>query len=90
MGSELMRYLDVCAGISALTVATRGMGWHAAGYSEIEPFPRALLPFTALPKLPEKSPSHVKRAATIRERDKARQDAMTDRLRAEIEATRKA
>jgi DNA (cytosine-5)-methyltransferase 1 len=38
-----MRYLDVCAGISALTVATRGMGWQAAGYSEIEPFPRAAL-----------------------------------------------
>jgi DNA (cytosine-5)-methyltransferase 1 len=38
-----VRYLDVCAGISALTVATRDMGWQTVGYSEIEGFPRAVL-----------------------------------------------
>ncbi len=38
-----MRYLDVCAGISASTVAWRPLGWQAAAYSEIEAAPRAIL-----------------------------------------------
>jgi DNA (cytosine-5)-methyltransferase 1 len=38
-----MRYLSVCAGIEAATVAWHGMGWEAAAYSEIEPFPSAVL-----------------------------------------------
>lgn len=38
-----MRYLDVCAGISASTVAWRPLGWEAAAYSEIEAAPRAIL-----------------------------------------------
>jgi len=38
-----MRYLDVCAGISASTVAWKPLGWEAAAYSEIEPAPRAIL-----------------------------------------------
>lgn len=38
-----MRYLDVCAGISASTVAWKPLGWQAAAYSEIEPAPRAIL-----------------------------------------------
>lgn len=38
-----MRYLDVCAGISASTVAWRPLGWEAAAYSEIEAAPRAVL-----------------------------------------------
>jgi len=38
-----MRYLDVCAGISASTVAWRALGWEAAAYSEIEAAPRAIL-----------------------------------------------
>lgn len=38
-----MRYLDVCAGISAPTVAWRPLGWQAAAYSEIEAAPRAIL-----------------------------------------------
>lgn len=38
-----MRYLDVCAGISASTVAWRPLGWQAAAYSEIEAAPRAVL-----------------------------------------------
>lgn len=38
-----MRYLDVCAGISASTVAWRSLGWQAAAYSEIEAAPRAIL-----------------------------------------------
>ena len=38
-----MIYLDVCAGISASTVAWKPLGWEAAAYSEIEAAPRALL-----------------------------------------------
>ena len=40
-----MRYLDVCAGISASTVAWKPLGWEAAAYSEIEPAPRAVLAY---------------------------------------------
>lgn len=38
-----MRYLDVCAGISAASVAWKPLGWRAVAYSEIEPAPRAVL-----------------------------------------------
>jgi DNA (cytosine-5)-methyltransferase 1 len=38
-----MRYLSVCSGIEACSVAWEPLGWQAAGYSEIEPFPRAVL-----------------------------------------------
>lgn len=38
-----MRYLDVCAGISASTVAWKPLGWEAAAYSEIDPGPCAVL-----------------------------------------------
>ena len=40
---EPLRYLDVCSGYSAATLAWRPLGWQCAGYSEIEPFPRAIL-----------------------------------------------
>lgn len=36
-----MRYLSVCSGIEAATVAWHAMGWEAAAFSEVEPFPRA-------------------------------------------------
>jgi DNA (cytosine-5)-methyltransferase 1 len=38
-----VRYLDICSGISAPTVAWAPLGWTCAAYSEIEPFPRAVL-----------------------------------------------
>lgn len=38
-----MRYLSVCSGIEAATVAWHPMGWIPAAFSEIEPFPRAVL-----------------------------------------------
>lgn len=38
-----MRYLDVCSGYSAFTLGAAGLGFECAGYSEIEPFPRAVL-----------------------------------------------
>jgi len=38
-----MRYGSVCSGIEAATVAWHPIGWEAAWYSEIEPFPCAVL-----------------------------------------------
>jgi len=38
-----MRYLSVCAGIEAATVAWHPLGWEPAAFSEIDPFPRAVL-----------------------------------------------
>ena len=38
-----MKYLSVCSGIEAATVAWHGLGWKAAAYSEIEPFPSEVL-----------------------------------------------
>lgn len=38
-----MRYGSVCSGIEAATVAWHPLGWEPAFFSEIEPFPRAVL-----------------------------------------------
>jgi DNA (cytosine-5)-methyltransferase 1 len=38
-----LRYLSVCSGIEAATVAWHSLGWEAAAFSEIEAFPRAVL-----------------------------------------------
>ena len=38
-----MRYLSVCSGIEAATVAWEPLGWQAVAYSEIEKFPSAVL-----------------------------------------------
>jgi DNA (cytosine-5)-methyltransferase 1 len=38
-----VRYLSVCSGIEAATVAWKPLGWEAAAFSEIEAFPRAVL-----------------------------------------------
>ncbi len=38
-----LRYLSVCSGIEAATVAWHPLGWTPAGFAEIEPFPRAVL-----------------------------------------------
>ena len=38
-----MKYISVCSGIEAATVAWHSLGWQAAAYSEIEPFPSAVL-----------------------------------------------
>lgn len=40
---DTFRYLSVCSGIEAATVAWHPLGWEAAAYSEIEAFPRAVL-----------------------------------------------
>ncbi len=38
-----MKYLSVCSGIEAATVAWHRLGWESVGFSEIEPFPSAVL-----------------------------------------------
>ena len=38
-----MKYLSVCSGIEAATVAWHGLGWTPVAFSEIEPFPSAVL-----------------------------------------------
>jgi DNA (cytosine-5)-methyltransferase 1 len=38
-----VRYLSICSGIEAASVAWHPLGWQPAGFSEIEPFPRAVL-----------------------------------------------
>lgn len=38
-----MKYLSVCSGIEAATVAWHPLGWRPVGFSEIEPFPSAVL-----------------------------------------------
>ena len=38
-----MRYLSVCSGIEAASVAWHHLGWEPLGFSEIEPFPAAVL-----------------------------------------------
>ncbi len=46
-----MRYLSVCSGIEAASVAWHHIGWEPVGFSEIEPFPSAVLAhrFPAVP-----------------------------------------
>ena len=38
-----MRFMSVCSGIEAASVAANPLGWQAVAFSEIEPFPCALL-----------------------------------------------
>ena len=38
-----MRYLSVCSGIEAATVAWHGLGWHPVAFSEVDAFPSAVL-----------------------------------------------
>ena len=38
-----MKFLSVCSGIDAASVAWKPLGWQALAFSEIEPFPRAVL-----------------------------------------------
>lgn len=40
-----MRYLSLCSGIEAASVAWRLLGWKAVGFAEIEPFPCAVLKY---------------------------------------------
>ena len=41
--NDPLKYLSVCSGIEAATVAWHPLGWQPVGFSEIEPFPSAVL-----------------------------------------------
>jgi DNA (cytosine-5)-methyltransferase 1 len=43
MDAQPLRYLSVCSGIEAATVAWHPLGFEAVGFSEIDPFARAVL-----------------------------------------------
>ncbi|MFO0110330.1 MAG: DNA (cytosine-5-)-methyltransferase [Alphaproteobacteria bacterium] len=43
MDAKPLRYLSICSGIEAATVAWHPLGFEAAGFSEIDPFARAVL-----------------------------------------------
>ena len=43
MNGTQLRYLSVCSGIEAATVAWHPLGWEPVAFSEIEPFPCAVL-----------------------------------------------
>lgn len=38
-----MRFLSICSGIEAASVAWQPLGWKAVAFSEIDPFPSAVL-----------------------------------------------
>ena len=38
-----MRFLSICSGIEAASVAFHPLGWQALAFAEIEPFPCSLL-----------------------------------------------
>jgi len=38
-----MKFLSICSGIEAASVAFAPLGWKARAFSEIEPFPKAVL-----------------------------------------------
>ncbi len=38
-----MKYISICSGIEAATTAWHGLGWEPLAFSEIEPFPSAVL-----------------------------------------------
>lgn len=40
-----MRYLSLCSGIEAATVAWGPLGWQAVAFAEIDKFPAALLAY---------------------------------------------
>ncbi len=42
-GNNALRFLSVCSGIEAASVAWRPLGWQAVAFSEIEKFPSAVL-----------------------------------------------
>lgn len=56
-----MRYLSVCSGIEAATVAWAPLGWRPLGVSEIEPFARAVLA-QRLPYVPQLGDLHAHRS----------------------------
>ena len=55
-----MKYLSVCSGIEAASVAWEPLGWDPVAFSEIEPFPSAVLAerFPDIPNLGDMTKYH--------------------------------
>ena len=53
-----MRFLSVCSGIEAASVAWEPLGWTPVGFCEIEAFPSAVLAHRYGSNMPGKPPSH--------------------------------
>ena len=55
-----MKYLSVCSGIEAASVAWESLGWNPVAFSEIEPFPSAVLAerFPDVPNLGDMTKYH--------------------------------
>ena len=53
-----MKYLSLCSGIEAASVAWEPLGWKAVGFSEIESFPSAVLAhhYPSVPNLGDMTP----------------------------------
>jgi len=62
-----MIYGSVCSGLEAATVAWHPLGWKAAWYSEIEPFPCAILKhyYPDVPNLGDMTSIHTKNEGAI-------------------------
>ncbi|MCD9008062.1 DNA cytosine methyltransferase [Luteimonas sp. XNQY3] len=43
MNEPTLQYGSVCSGIEAVTLAWKPLGWHPAWFSEVDPFPNAVL-----------------------------------------------
>ncbi|MCE4552579.1 DNA cytosine methyltransferase, partial [Xanthomonas hortorum pv. vitians] len=43
MNETALQFGSVCSGIEAVSLAWQPLGWHPAWFSEIDPFPNALL-----------------------------------------------
>lgn len=56
-----MKYLSVCSGIEAATVAWHPLGWKPVAFSEIEPFPSAVLAhhYPSVPNLGDMTKYHA-------------------------------
>ena len=52
-----MKYISICSGIEAASTAWHGLGWQPLAFSEIEPFPSAVLAqrYTEVPNLGDMS-----------------------------------
>lgn len=56
-----MRYLSVCSGIEAASVAWGYLGWEPAAFAEIEPFPCVVLKarYPGVPNLGDLTQIHI-------------------------------
>lgn len=62
-----MRYISFCSGVEAATLAWHGLGWRPVAFSEIEPFPCAVLAsrWPDVPNLGDMTKLEVKENGTI-------------------------